>query len=80
MAARDLRECLTIQVAASRSTIPLVLRILDEHRDRSRSALINRDFRGVARALNGERSRRWPQRLRDLIGTLEPRPGRAFGG
>ena len=47
VAARDLRECLTIQTRALAIDDPLVLRILDEQLD----ALIKRDFRGVARAL-----------------------------
>ncbi len=74
VAARDLRECLTIQARALEIDDPLVLRILDEQLD----ALIKRDFRGVARAMGAS--------IEDvaaasvLIGRLEPRPGRAFGG
>ncbi|MEE9606803.1 MAG: RNA polymerase factor sigma-54 [Myxococcota bacterium] len=72
--ARDLRECLSLQARALKIDDPIVLCILDEHLD----ALIKRDFRGVARTLGIP--------IEDvaaaakLIGTLEPRPGRAFGG
>jgi len=53
-----------------------VLRILG---DQARfDALINRDFRGVARALSV--SIEEVAAAANLIGTLEPRPGRAFGG
>jgi len=76
VAARDLRECLSIQVEALEIDDPLVLRILG---DQARfDALINRDFRGVARALSV--SIEEVAAAANLIGTLEPRPGRAFGG
>ena len=47
VAARDLRECLMLQVRALGIDDPLVLRILAEALD----PLIKRDFRGVAREL-----------------------------
>jgi DNA-directed RNA polymerase specialized sigma54-like protein len=47
VAARDLRECLSIQARVLGIDDPLVLRILDEQLD----VLIKRDFRGVSRAL-----------------------------
>jgi RNA polymerase sigma-54 factor len=74
VAARDLRECLTIQARALEIDDPVVLCILDAHLDR----LIKRDFRGLAKLLGigievvAEAAR--------VIGRLEPRPGRAFGG
>jgi len=74
VAARDLRECLLIQVRARGISDRIVLRILDEHLD----ALIKRDFRGVARKLGisiGEVAA-----ASKVIGKLEPKPGRAFGG
>jgi len=74
VAARDLRECLLIQVRALKIDDPIVLRILDEALDR----LIQRDFRGVARKL-GVSIQEVAVAAR-VIGGLEPRPGRAFGG
>jgi len=72
--ARDLRECLLIQVRALEIDDPLVLRILDECID----ALIKRDFRGVARTLDVSVSE--IVAAAEIIGRLEPRPGRGFGG
>jgi RNA polymerase sigma-54 factor len=74
VAARDLRECLTLQARALEIDDPLVLRILDEQLD----ALIKRDFRGVARALGVTIEE--VAAAAQTIGRLEPRPGRAFGG
>ena len=74
VAARDLRECLTIQARALRIEDPLVLRILDEQLD----ALIKRDFRAVARSLGV--AVEMVSEAAHVIGRLEPRPGRAFGG
>jgi RNA polymerase sigma-54 factor len=72
--ARDLRECLLIQVRILGITDPVVGRILDEALD----PLIQRDFRGVARRL-GISIEEVAEAAR-VIGSLEPRPGRAFGG
>ncbi len=74
VAARDLRECLLIQIRALGIDDPLVVKVVDEQLD----ALINRDFRGVARALSV--SVEAVAVAARVIGTLEPRPGRAFGG
>ncbi len=74
VAARDLKECLTIQARTLAIEDPVVLRILDECLDR----LIKRDFRGVARELGVSVER--VSEAAETIGTLEPRPGRAFGG
>ncbi len=74
VAARDLRECLSIQARALEIGDPLVLRILDEQLD----LLIKRDFRGVARALSTTVEE--VAAASQVIGRLEPRPGRAFGG
>ncbi len=74
VAARDLRECLWLQVRALDIHDPLVLRIIDEQLD----ALIRRDFRGVARALGVTIEA--VAAASAVIGRLEPRPGRAFGG
>jgi RNA polymerase sigma-54 factor len=74
VAARDLRECLSIQARMLGIDDPLVLRILAEQLD----ALIKRDFRGVSRALAV--SIEAVAAAAVVIGRLEPRPGRAFGG
>ncbi len=74
VAARDLKECLTIQARTLAIEDPVVLRILDECLDR----LIKRDFRGVARELGVSVER--VSEAAETIGKLEPRPGRAFGG
>ncbi len=72
--ARDLRECLLAQIRTLKIENPLVLRILEECLD----TLIKRDFRGVARVLDVSVSE--VVAAADIIGRLEPRPGRAFGG
>jgi len=72
--ARDLRECLLVQARTLKIEDPLVLRILDECID----ALINRDFRGVARALDVSVAE--VVAAAEIIGRPAPRPGRAFGG
>jgi RNA polymerase sigma-54 factor len=74
VAARDLRECLSIQTRVLEIGDPLVLRIIDEQLD----ALIRRDFRGVARALGSTVEE--VVAAAHVIGRLEPRPGRAYGG
>jgi RNA polymerase sigma-54 factor len=74
VAARDLRECLAIQVRALGIANPIVDRILDECLDQ----LVKRDFRGVSRKL-GIPVEDVAAAAR-VIGRLEPRPGRAFGG
>jgi len=74
VAARDLRECLLLQIDALQIQEPLVRALVAEHLD----ALQRRDFRGIARTLGipieavAEAAR--------VIGRLEPRPGRPFGG
>jgi RNA polymerase sigma-54 factor len=74
VAARDLRECMKIQIRALGLEDPLVRRIVDECLD----TLVGRDFRGVARRLGvGVDEVAAAARV---IGSLEPRPGRAFGG
>jgi RNA polymerase sigma-54 factor len=72
--ARDLQECLQLQARALGIQDPLVLRILDEHVH----ALTRRDFRGIARALGI--SVEEVSAAANVIGHLEPKPGRAFGG
>jgi RNA polymerase sigma-54 factor len=74
VAARDLRECLLLQIDALRIDEPLVRTLVDNHID----ALQKRDFRGIARAL-GVTIEEVAVASR-VIGRLEPRPGRPFGG
>jgi RNA polymerase sigma-54 factor len=74
VAARDLRECLLLQVEVLGLDDPLVTVILEEHLNR----LQKRDFRGVARVL-GVSVEEVAAAAR-VIGRLEPRPGRAYGG
>ncbi len=74
VAARDLAECMKIQVRSLGITDPIVIRILDECLD----TLIKRDFRGVARVLGI--SIEEVAAAAKVIGNLEPRPGRGFGG
>ena len=74
VAARDLQECLSIQVRALGIDDPVVVGIVDGALD----ALIKRDFRGVARGLGV--SVEEVVEAAKVIGRLEPRPGRAFGG
>ena len=74
VAARDLRECLLIQIKALRMKDPLVLKIVDEHL----GLLQKRDFKGLARILEST-----PQEVAQagsVIASLEPRPARDFGG
>jgi RNA polymerase sigma-54 factor len=74
VAARDLRECLTLQLRALEIDDPVVGRIIDECLD----TLIHRDFRRVAKRLGIAIEE--VANAAALIGHLEPRPGRAFGG
>ncbi len=74
VAARDLRECLLLQIEALKIEEPLVRVLVADHLE----ALQKRDFRGISRALSIP--------IEDvavaarLVGRLEPRPGRPFGG
>jgi RNA polymerase sigma-54 factor len=74
VAARDLRECLLIQTRLLEIGDELVLRILDQCLD----DLLNRNFRAVARTLRVGIPE--VKAASEVIGRLEPRPGRAFGG
>jgi RNA polymerase sigma-54 factor len=72
--ARDLRECLLLQIKSKRIREPLVLSIVDEHLD----LLQKRDFRALSR-LTGATLREVADSAA-IVGGLEPRPGRGFGG
>jgi len=74
VAARDLRECLLIQIDTRRIGDELVRRLVDEHID----LLQKRDFRGLSR-VTGATLQEVADAAR-VIGSLEPRPGRGFGG
>ncbi len=74
VAARDLRECLLIQIDLFGTEDPLVRTLVSDHLD----SLQRRDFRGISRILGIT-----PEEVAvasRLIGRLEPRPGRPFGG
>lgn len=72
--ARDLRECLLIQIDTLKIEDELVRRLVDEHID----LLQKRDFRGLARLTGAEVEE--ISEAAKVIGTLEPKPGRGFGG
>jgi RNA polymerase sigma-54 factor len=76
VAARDLRECLQIQARVFEIDDPIVLQILDDAS--VLDSLINRDFRNVARGLGVTVEE--VNAASQVIGRLEPRPGRGFGG
>ncbi|MFK7895850.1 MAG: RNA polymerase factor sigma-54 [Myxococcota bacterium] len=72
--ARDLRECLLIQIDTRKVGDALVRLIVDQHMD----LLEKRDFRGLAR-VTGQTIEVVAGAAR-VVGTLDPRPGRDFGG
>ena len=74
VAARDLRDCLRLQLDVLGIDDPLVRRIVEECLDQ----LQKRDLRGIARIL-GVPVEAVAAACR-VIGHLEPWPGRAFGG
>ena len=74
VAARDLRECLLLQLGSLGLDDALVCRLVDEHL----AALQKRDFRSIARALGVTLEE--VAAAAHVIARLEPRPGRAFGG
>ncbi|MBJ22334.1 MAG: RNA polymerase factor sigma-54 [bacterium] len=74
VAARDLRECLLLQIDAGKIGNALVRVLVDEHVD----LLQRRDFRGLVR-VTGATLQEVADAAR-VIGGLEPRPGRGFGG
>ena len=74
VAARDLRECLLLQLEVAEIDNPLVLRIVRDYFE----LLKKRDFRGLTRNL-GVAIEEIAVACK-LIAQLEPRPGRAFSG
>ncbi len=74
VAARDLRECLLLQLDALHVRDALVRRIVDLHI----TQLQKRDLRGIARETGATIEE--VAIAADAIAALEPRPGRNFGG
>jgi len=74
VAARNLRECLLLQIEAYEIDDPVVVSILTDHFE----LLHKRDFRGLTRALGITIEE--IALAAKVIASLEPRPGRAFGG
>ena len=74
VAARDLRECLLLQIDSLGIEEPIVREIVKDHL----SLLEKRDFRGLSRATGV--SQQEVAAAAAVISRLEPRPGRAFGG
>jgi RNA polymerase sigma-54 factor len=74
VAARDLRECLLLQLDVLGVRDGLVRRLVDQHLPQ----LEKRDLRGIARDLGATLEA--VADAADVIAQLEPRPGRPFGG
>jgi RNA polymerase sigma-54 factor len=74
IAARDLRECLMLQLDLLGIDHPVVRALVADHLD----LLQKRDFRKLAKLLGT--SLEEVAAAADVIGRLDPRPGRAFGG
>jgi len=73
MGARDLRDCLLIQIEASHNDKPLLKKIVRDHLE----PLAKKQYPAIARAL--KISVEQVQELGALIASLEPMPGRYFG-
>jgi RNA polymerase sigma-54 factor len=74
VAARDLRECLLIQLEQISPRDPLAEKIVSEHL----SLLKNRNYPAIAKRLGVSVDR--VNRAASLISKLDPKPGKAFGG
>lgn len=74
VAARDLQECLLLQLDALRIKDPLVRNLVEHQLDK----LQKRDFRGITRETGV--SMEEAAAAANVIANLEPRPARAFGG
>lgn len=72
--ARDLKECLLIQLSQLSPRDPIAERIVQDHL----SLLKNRNYPAIAKRLGVSVER--VHRSASLISRLEPRPGRAYGG
>jgi RNA polymerase sigma-54 factor len=74
VAARDLKECLLIQLEQLSHRDPLAEKIVSEHL----SLLKNRNYPAIAKQLGASLDR--VNRAASLISKLDPKPGKAFGG
>ncbi len=74
VAARDLRECLLIQLEQVSPRDPLAEKMVSEHL----ALLKNRNYSVIAKRMGVSTER--VTRAAFLISKLEPKPGRAFGG
>ncbi len=74
VAARDLKECLLIQLEQMSPRDPLAEKIVSEHL----SLLKNRNYPAIAKRLGVSLDR--VIRAASLISKLDPKPGKAFGG
>ena len=74
VAARDLKECLLIQLEQMSPRDPLAEKIVSEHL----SLLKNRNYPAIAKRLGVSLDR--VNRAASLISKLDPKPGKAFGG
>jgi RNA polymerase sigma-54 factor len=72
--ARDLRECLLLQVKASPPDNPLVRPIIEKHLER----LVDRNYKAIIADLDTDMDAIGV--AIQCIGCLEPKPGRPFGG
>ena len=73
VAARDLRECLLVQMEQRLGSDNLAYRVISDHFD----DLSNHKWNDIAKALGI--TTREVQDAADLIATLDPKPGRQFG-
>jgi RNA polymerase sigma-54 factor len=74
VAARDLKECLLIQLEQISPRDPLAEKIVSEHL----SLLKNRNYPAIAKRVGVSLDR--VNRAASLISKLDPKPGKAFGG
>ena len=74
VAARDLKECLLIQLEQMAVRDPLAEKVVSEHL----SLLKNRNYPAMAKRLGVSLER--VNRAASLISKLDPKPGKAFGG
>ncbi|MBQ8591097.1 MAG: RNA polymerase factor sigma-54 [Firmicutes bacterium] len=72
--ARDLKECLKIQLRHQGNDDPVMMMVVDEHLE----DIANNRLGNMARALNI--TVREAQEISDVIRKLEPKPGRQFSG
>ena len=74
VASRDLRECLLVQLEQMPVREPLAEKIVSEHL----SMLKNRNYQAIAKRVGVSLER--VKHAANVISSLDPKPGRAFGG